>query len=240
MRKVLFIVLLGFFVGQEQAFAQWGNNPWVWWPAGMIGVGGWPYPQQPMIQQPSGQVICQPKPARHRGLDVLAAAGTVAGISGLATGSWQKAGFGAMAGAGGGALYANHEMECFTVQQFQVQPVQPTATAQPQIQPPAPVQPVPLTPSPPIVVESAKPRLAGVEFRVVNESVFIIMVEAAGRRATLGSGATARVYTPDIRVFRVQPDGRGSFKEVEIDLFGTEDETLPGWRIPSNPKFKNP
>ncbi len=248
------VVVLAIFAGTGQAEAQ------LWWPGGGFGFGGneaarvvagnqamvwslgnqwppyqypypYPYPSQyPMAQQ----VVCAPKPRDHQWKDALGATGLGAGI-GLWTGGRRGAIGGAMAGAGGGTLVTNHESDCW--------PVQPTVIQQLQVVPGQPEQPQvqPSAQGPPIRVEPAPPRLTGIEFIVKNEHPATIVVEIPdGRRAVIGSRLQARVRTPDIRVFLVQPDGRGSFGEFEIELRGTEDSTLPGWRIPPKVRLKSP
>ena len=66
------------------------------------------------------------------------------------------------------------------------------------------------------------------------------MGEVDGKRAVLAQRAQAQVNRPDPRVLLIQPDGKGSFDEFEIDLRGTEDSILPGWRIPASVKLKGP
>lgn len=254
MKKVLFMIFLGVLIGPRQAEAQswlipWlggnevsrvvaGNQTMIW------GLANQWYPQQSVLgMAPPGYYwVCRPKSIGHQWKDVVGAAAIGASLGGLSVGR-RGVIYGGSAGAGGGVLLGNHECD------WQLVPIQvqalpsPPRPSQPPPPPPAPpplpVPPVPPSPPAPIL-EPMPPRLSGVELRVINESVFTITLEANGRRAVLKPGATARVYTPDIRVFRVQPDGRGSFEEVEIDLLGTEDETLPGWRIPPTPKFKSP
>jgi hypothetical protein len=258
MKKLFTILALVFFLGQGEAFAQFGyggfypfggneaarvvagNQAMIWslgqqWPGGPFQYPSYPSAQQIFVGSSQGQVVCMPKPRGHQWKDVLGGAGLGAGI-GLWTAGKRGAIGGAMAGAGGGALVTNHEYDCWLVQQTG-QPVavqQPTQTQYPSVTTEPSVQ------GPPIVIESA-PRLAGVPFKIRNESRSTIAVEIPdGRRAVLAPGATARVMTPDIRVFIVQPDGRGSFDEFEIELETTQDSTLPGWRIPAKVRLKSP
>lgn len=245
MRKVLFMLLFGFFVGQGQAFAQWGawfgtcgvpcalaGTQSLIWSVAQPWVGPYPYPYP--VNYPNQPTVRQPRSGWQK---VLLAAGPP--LIGVGTGDLINGNYTRGAGLIGGGVSAImvSQPDRYYVP---VQPVQP----QPSVQPPQPPAAVPApavpVPGPPIVVEPTQPRLAGVQFRVRNESLLTITVEASGRRAVLAPGATARVFTPDIRVFQVQPDGKGSFREVEIDLMGYEDETLPGWRIPDNPRFKAP
>lgn len=250
MNKFFTILAVVFFLGQGEAFAQ---APWLWWPRAGIGIGGyeaarvvagyqamiwslsqqWPgpyqvgYPFQPIvIQQPSGPVVCTPKPEQHRKHDIVGGALTGFGVGLLAIGGARGAIGGGAAGTGIGLLVTNHEYDCRPL----VQPVVQPAVSQQATQSQAP-----------LVVEPAPPRLAGIVFIVRNENPATIVVEIPdGRRAVLAPRAQARVRTPNIRVFLVLPDGRGSFDEFEIDLRSTEDLSLPGWKIPASVKLKNP
>ncbi len=266
MKKVLFIAVFLVLLSVSKASAQ---ASWLWWPGGMFGIGGneaervvagnqgmiwslgqqWPgpyqagypvgypsqYPQTIFAGQQQAPVVCTPKPRNHQWKDVLGGAGLGAGI-GLWTAGKRGAIGGAMAGAGGGALVTNHEYDCQPVQQL-AQPAAFQQTTQTQY-PSVATEP---SQGPPIVVEPAPSRLTDIVFIVRNENPSIIVVEIPdGRRATVGNRGQARVRTPDIRVFLIQPDGRGSFDEFEIDLETTQDSTLPGWRIPAKVRFKSP
>lgn len=259
MKKLFTSIAIVFFLGQGEANAQllgYGG----FWPFGgneaarvmranqaMIcdlsncwqpyQYPSYPTAQQVVIASPQGQVVCTPKPRDHQWKDVLGGAGLGAGVGLWAAGTRGAIG-GTMAGAGGGTLYTNHEMECF------LQPAAPR---------PQPPQAVPGQPQPPsirqvppaqvpIVVEPVPPRLTGVEFIVRNENPSTIIVEISdGRRAVLAPRARARVRTPDIKVYLIQRDDTtGSFNEFEVDLRTLQDESLPGWRIPAKVKLKNP
>ncbi|TSC91297.1 MAG: hypothetical protein G01um10142_25 [Parcubacteria group bacterium Gr01-1014_2] len=256
MKKVLFIVILGVLFGRGEASAQWGfggfggfspfggneaarvvagNQAMIWSLAGQWQPYG--YPGQ--------QLVCRPMSIGHRfadmGLGALAGGGSAA----IWTRNAGAVVGGAAVGAGGVGLYGQHERECWYEPVVVYQSVQ--ASQQPLVQP----QTVPERPQPPTADQSAvepaevtvakpMPRLAGVRFKVINETTSVIVVEVDGKRAVLAQKATATVNRPDIRVFLVQPDGRGSFDEFEIDLQGTEDSTLPGWRIPATVKLKSP
>ncbi len=247
--------------GCEAQMVVWGNQNMVWNigrqqpyhqpyyqpPPGQYPVSpapyyqpyGQPYPQQQYV------VVRVPKPREHKWHDVAFASALGAGVVGGITRSAEGAVYGALGGFGGGGLYANHEYDEYVIP-VTLPPQQPTPQQPPQQSPSQPqgqYQP-PSTgygqPSP-IVVEPTSPRLTGIEFVVRNENPATIVVEIPdGRRATVGPRGQARVRTPDIRVFLVQQDGRGSFDEFEIELETTQDSTLPGWRIPPKVRLKNP
>lgn len=90
----------------------------------------------------------------------------------------------------------------------------------------------------PSAIKVVETELTGIQFTIVNESKKAVLVRADRGRAELKPGAEAMVYTPNPKVFTVEPDGAGSYQAVEVDLRGLEDPSLPGWRIKIPPEPK--
>lgn len=259
MKKVLFMLVFMVFLSRGEAFAQFGWGPWgwggneaarvvasnqamIWGLANQWQQPWYPYQGQSMVAPPGYQMVCRPKSAGHQTKDIIGLAAVGAGLGGFGQG-WRGAGFGSIVGTGGGMLLGNHEQDCYLAPIVQlVQQSAPSTLAVPPPQPQLAPATQPSAPFPAPVVEAPSPRMAGVEFSVINESQSVVIVEQTidGKRVVLQKGARAQVLTPDIRVFLVQPDGRGSFDEFEIELETTQDSTLPGWRIPASVKLKSP
>ncbi|OHB16952.1 MAG: hypothetical protein A2913_00795 [Parcubacteria group bacterium RIFCSPLOWO2_01_FULL_40_65] len=251
MKRVLLIVILVILFGRGEAFAQWGfggfggfspfggneaarvvagNQAMIWSLAGQ-----W----QPYIY-PNQQVMCRPMSVGHRFADIGLGALAVGGSTAIWTRNAGAVVGGAAAGAGGVGLYSQHERECQLISSPAVQPAAVIYQAVPVERPQSPATDQPVAEPAEVTVAKSMPRLAGVRFKVINETNSIIVVEVDGKRAVLAQRAQAQVNRPDPRVLLIQPDGKGSFDEFEIDLRGTEDSILPGWRIPASVKLKGP
>lgn len=234
----------GLLPGYEVNRVVAANQAMVWTLRNSMYGPGLRYPQVGYFVTPTGQrVECRPKPREHQIKDVVGATLAGLGIGGFSGGA-RGATYGATAGAGGGLLYSNHEYDCYIVQPTPSQP-SPAPPPQPPPVPPQPSLPAPPAPpslpSPPEpVLEPIPPRLAGVEFTVVNGSPWVIVVQHDNRRTILKQRTQVSVSTPDVRIFIIQQDGKGFFDEFELDLRGTEDSTLPGWKIGASVRLKGP